>query len=106
MTIDSPGAAAINFWKDPNGESCCICGEEDAEERHGELACPYDYLVSPAGYVPVRTQNSEDVGSINKFSYPKLSKTVDPPSDGSKQSSYSLCFSFFFSFLFLSPVRL
>lgn len=46
----------INFWKDPSAEPCCICGEEDAEEKHGELACPYDYLVSPAGYVPCRAR--------------------------------------------------
>ncbi|KAF7066709.1 hypothetical protein CFC21_072649 [Triticum aestivum] len=49
-------AAAINFWKDPNAESCCICGEEDAGEKHGELSCPYDYLVSSAGYVPCRAR--------------------------------------------------
>ncbi|CAN6213453.1 unnamed protein product [Urochloa humidicola] len=44
----------INFWKDPNAESCCICGEEAAGERHAELSCPYNYL-SPAAascYVP------------------------------------------------------
>ncbi|KAM3276850.1 hypothetical protein ACQJBY_044946 [Aegilops geniculata] len=49
-------AAAINFWKDPNAESCCICGEEDAGEKHGELSCPYDYLVSSAGYVPCKAR--------------------------------------------------
>ncbi|KQJ91030.1 eukaryotic translation initiation factor 3 subunit G [Brachypodium distachyon] len=48
----------INFWKDPNAESCCICGEEEPEEKHEELACPYDYLVSPAGYVPCRARRA------------------------------------------------
>ncbi|KAK1632365.1 hypothetical protein QYE76_006680 [Lolium multiflorum] len=55
---EEAGDTTVNFWKDPNGESCCTCGEEDAEEKHGELACPYDYLVSPAGYVPCRARRA------------------------------------------------
>ncbi|KAM0921478.1 hypothetical protein ACQ4PT_006858 [Festuca glaucescens] len=48
--------AAANFWKDPNAESCSICGEEETEEKHDELACPYNYL-SPA-YVPCRARHA------------------------------------------------
>ncbi|KAL6601289.1 hypothetical protein ACP70R_044509 [Stipagrostis hirtigluma subsp. patula] len=47
---------AINFWKDPNAESCCICGEEAAGEKHTELTCPYNYLAPAAAYVPCRAR--------------------------------------------------
>uniref|UniRef100_A0A0E0ERN1 RRM domain-containing protein n=1 Tax=Oryza meridionalis TaxID=40149 RepID=A0A0E0ERN1_9ORYZ len=63
--------ATINFWKDPNGESCCICGgeaavasgseaeaEAEAEEEHTELTYPYNYLAPAAAgsYVPCRAR--------------------------------------------------
>ncbi|GJM99276.1 hypothetical protein PR202_ga16363 [Eleusine coracana subsp. coracana] len=45
----------VNFWKDPNAESCCICGEEAPEAKHTELACPYNYL-NPTSYIPCRAR--------------------------------------------------
>ncbi|KAL6845652.1 hypothetical protein ACP4OV_024475 [Aristida adscensionis] len=56
---DLSAAATINFWKDPNAEpSCCICGEEEDGEEHGELACPYNYLAAAAAYVPCRARRA------------------------------------------------
>ncbi|KAF8701142.1 hypothetical protein HU200_033804 [Digitaria exilis] len=52
--MDPDASRGINFWKDPNAESCCICGEE-AEAKHTELTCPYNYL-APASYVPCRAR--------------------------------------------------
>uniref|UniRef100_A0A0E0JC70 RRM domain-containing protein n=1 Tax=Oryza nivara TaxID=4536 RepID=A0A0E0JC70_ORYNI len=66
----SSTAATINFWKDPNAESCCICGGEAAaattvaeaeeEEEHTELTCPYNYLAPAAArcYVPCRARRA------------------------------------------------
>ncbi|RLM86511.1 hypothetical protein C2845_PM04G21700 [Panicum miliaceum] len=54
--MDLDASPAINFWKDPNAESCCICGEEEEEEaKHTELTCPYNYL-APASYAPRRAR--------------------------------------------------
>jgi hypothetical protein len=59
--MDLDASPAINFWKDPNAERCCICGEEEEEEGaaaagHTELTCPYNYLAPAAAssYVPCR----------------------------------------------------
>ncbi|KAL6845977.1 hypothetical protein ACP4OV_023425 [Aristida adscensionis] len=50
----------VNFWKDPNAESCCICGEDEeaagAAAAHTELACPYNYLAPAAAYAPCRAR--------------------------------------------------
>nr|CAB3457631.1 unnamed protein product [Digitaria exilis] len=55
-TMDPDASPGINFWKDPNAESCCICGgEAEAEAKHTELTCPYNYL-APASYVPCRAR--------------------------------------------------
>ncbi|WVZ65181.1 hypothetical protein U9M48_014590 [Paspalum notatum var. saurae] len=50
--MDVNARPGINFWKDPNAETCCICGEESG---HTELTCPYNYL-APASYVPCRAR--------------------------------------------------